>query len=351
MIKALPGVKAFYHEQAAVNVLSCAELEDLGWRISKQDGDKFYILRTPQHFKRQLRFIFNRKGKHYVCNFRSLDNRSDRRSAFPTVSQNELKYTKREVAEAKEAAKAVRILAFPSDKDTIQFIRAGSTNAPISADAVYRKSDIYGADIPALKGKSTQSTPPAVKPEYLRTHEAQVPQVLHVDIMFIARMPFLVCVAEPLGLTIIGDLGDTKSAAQVKPQLWFAIASLKARGFVVNQVRSDRDGAISKLAVELGKEGIHYDPSGTAQHVPIVERKIRVIKERARAVLASLHFPLPRDLLPYLVKYCVIYINMNQSNTRVDNVSPYEAFTGRKYDWKQYGKVVMVVQLISETNK
>ena len=204
---------------------------------------------------------------------------------------------------------------------------------------MYRKSDIYGADIPALKGKSTQSTPPAVKPEYLRTHEAQVPQVLHVDIMFIARMPFLVCVAEPLGLTIIGDLGDTKSAAQVKPQLWSAIASLKARGFVVNQVRSDRDGAISKLAVKLGKEGIHYDPSGTAQHVPIVERKIRVIKERARAVLASLHFPLPRDLLPYLVKYCVIYINMNQSNTRVDKVSPYEAFTGRKYDWKQYGKV------------
>ncbi len=65
-------------------------------------------------------------------------------------------------------------------------------------------------------------------------------------------------------------------------------------------------------------------------HVPVIENKIRQIKERLRAVLNSLPYKLPLPLLKWAVPYVVTRLNMVPSGTRVDSTSPRELYLGRK---------------------
>jgi hypothetical protein len=74
---------------------------------------------------------------------------------------------------------------------------------------------------------------------------------------------------------------------------------------------------------------ININPSGAAQHVPAIENKIRQIKERVRAVLNTLPFTLPGTRI-----LCSEMSNMMPCHSRVDSISPREAFTGRKIDYK-----------------
>ena len=77
------------------------------------------------------------------------------------------------------------------------------------------------------------------------------------------------------------------------------------------------------------------NPAGAGDHVPIVERKIRTVKERMRAYLQSIPYTLMFSLLRYLVQSCVTMINLLPDGQREDPTSPYELFTGLKVDFKR----------------
>ncbi len=69
--------------------------------------------------------------------------------------------------------------------------------------------------------------------------------------------------------------------------------------------------------------------------MPIVERKIRTIKERVRAYLQSIPYTLIFSLLRYLVEFCVTMINLLPDDQREDPTCPHEAFTGLKIDYNR----------------
>ena len=98
---------------------------------------------------------------------------------------------------------------------------------------------------------------------------------------------------------------------------------------------TDGEKGLISLQTYLQGQGIRVNPSGAGQHVPVVERKIRQIKERVRAVVNTLPYTVPESLMRYLVLFCVSRINMLPSSTRVDRTSPRELFTGRKVDYKR----------------
>ena len=86
----------------------------------------------------------------------------------------------------------------------------------------------------------------------------------------------------------------------------------------------------------LGQEhGIAVEAVGNNEHVPIVERKIRVIKERVRGIINTLPYRLPTKLLPLLVLFCVNRINMTPSIAAANGASPWERFYGKKIDYKK----------------
>jgi hypothetical protein len=124
-----------------------------------------------------------------------------------------------------------------------------------------------------------------------------------------------------------------KSTELVWKALWAHISAYRARNFSVNIILSDGEGAIAALSTRLNSEGIKVDPSGTGQHVPAVENKVRQVKERTRAHLCVLPFNLPLILLTWLVYFCVSRINMMPSHLRINPSPPRELYIGRKIEF------------------
>ena len=69
---------------------------------------------------------------------------------------------------------------------------------------------------------------------------------------------------------------------------------------------SDGEGAIGKMRLELMALGIEVDVSAAGGHVARIERRIQMVKERARAHINGRIPFTPTELcLTYLALYCV----------------------------------------------
>ena len=92
--------------------------------------------------------------------------------------------------------------------------------------------------------------------------------------------------------------------------LWTSLESdirhITKYGYSLNLVRVDGEGAINLVWFEtkLATVGTALDTTGAGEAVTVVERKIRQIKERVRAVINTLPFRLTEKLEGWLVRYC-----------------------------------------------
>ena len=190
----------------------------------------------------------------------------------------------------------------------------------------------------SLRGKSHKKSSP-VADISLTPAPAQQQQVLSVDIMYLESTAILIAVSTPLDMTLAVslirlDTGKASRAAPVvKPALCEMISILKSRNFLVHVIMSDGEGAIGKMRFELMALGIEVDVSAAGGHVARIERRIQMVKERARAhICGRLPFTLTELGNTYLALYCVSRINCQQSGSRPGGLSPRELFSGRRVD-------------------
>ena len=228
----------------------------------------------------------------------------------------------------------IRKLGYASNADAIRMLMSGGIiNAPITGHDVYRAQKIFGPDIASLKGKTRASPSAIVKLEHIPRPIA-AEQSMHVDIMFVQSIPFLVSVTVPLGMTIAGKLKDgSRSTKALEVAILSQIAMYKGQGFTISTVLVDGEGGIAKCEQVLNGMGIQLSPAGPGQHVPVVERKIQVIKQAARAHLAVLPFRMPHSWLQWLVYFCCSRVNVRPGSSDSDGLSPREKFVGRKLDF------------------
>jgi len=172
--------------------------------------------------------------------------------------------------------------------------------------------------------------------------------VLCADLMYINGIGFLVTVSENIGLTMIQHVPN-RTTASIKRALYSMIDEYKKQNFDVRVVKADGEGGIGALMSDLSTDKrIDLQIAAKNQHVPVVERKIRQIKERVRAHFSTLPFKLTAQILVCLVLFVVQSINWIPSKTRNDVfMSPKEIFSGRKLDLKrdvriQFGEYVQV---------
>ena len=126
-------------------------------------------------------------------------------------------------------------------------------------------------------------------------------QQMYVDIMFIHGDPFLISVTMPLKLIQVYNLKTKRHETQLR--------TLTSFGFKVESIHSDGEGGVAALVDHFMASGISFNPSGPEQHQPVVERQIRVVKERARGIVSVLPFKLPRNWIFWLLTYVVFMIN------------------------------------------
>ena len=65
----------------------------------------------------------------------------------------------------------------------------------------------------------------------------------------------------------------TETAAVIAAGIRSFINTAKSRDFDCVQLRTDGEGALAAMAMELAGLGIVVDVAGPGQHVPVVERK------------------------------------------------------------------------------
>ena len=334
----------YYSAGATANILSFAAMVGDGAKIQYHHNENRFTLQpsgSESIYSFCRREIPGSEGRFYVCDVRSMV--SSKATLHPTVehalvetvTENLRKYTKREVASAKNARELLARMGYPAVEEAISMLRDGSDFKVSEYD--FRVADsIWGKDIASLKGKTTKRK--SLKPNtVLAPSVVQLQQILAIDIMFVEQIALLVAVSYPLDLTLGVSLEFTdsgkpsRSAESVKKCLDIIMSTLLSRNFSISLVMTDGEGAIGKLIPYLNKLGIEVDVSGAGGHVARVERRIRVIKERIRShVCGRLPFALTINGLSMLALYCISRINYQHSGSRPGGVPPREAFSGQR---------------------
>jgi hypothetical protein len=197
-----------------------------------------------------------------------------------SVNANEIAFTKVEVENAKLSRELSRKLGYPSPSALFEVItHGGIVNCPVTGQDIQRAMQIYGPEIAAIKGKTVENKSIPMRFEKVIDQKLiQKNQTLNVDIMFVNSRAFLISVTNPLGFTMVTDLGTNsgaRSKSSIRKALAEQLAQYKSHGFTITTLQSDGEGAIASLSTEIQSNEIVVNPAGPGQHVHQIERKIR----------------------------------------------------------------------------
>ena len=147
-----------------------------------------------------------------------------------------------------------------------------------------------------------------------------------IDIMYaMQKEAYFVAYLSKEKLTFINFITDNR-----KPTLIECVRKLKdtlaTKGWKLVKLFSDQEGGFDVeeclgLGIELVK---------VTTHLGDIDAVIKIIKERARSIIAANQYPVPRKLLRFLFAYCVLINNILPQWIEDVYISPREFFVGRK---------------------
>jgi hypothetical protein len=248
-----------------------------------------------------------------------------------SVSDNIRKYTKRELKMAELARDYQRKLGYASSGQLVKLISQGKIhNINITPQDVARATDIWGPDLGSLKGKTT--THKAELEEEIIKIGIRSDQVMHIDLMFVNSITYLITVYMPLEYVVVVNKVPKKDEQTLWNSLLSHINHIKKHGFNISMISVDGESAMSTqwFIDKVNAEGITLDVTGAGEAVSVVERKIRHIKEKVRAVINTLSYNLTEQQESWLIKYAVSRIDLVPTSNSVEYISPREKLYGRK---------------------
>ena len=336
---------ALLSEDLSANVIAFAELVDKCASVEYVQEQDWFAVQVTEGSRKQL-FTRNRRLGLYIYDQPASETWAEviwtsrldvveatATALVTTVEQQMSKYTKREIAMAAEARELQRRFFFVSRQALEAMLRRGKiANTPVTVQDMARAYDIWGRSLGELKGKSTYRRTPAVSPigERLRTQQPKYQQ-LHVDLFFVNDIPFMVSVLEPCAYVQV-----TKPKSKREWVLWRHLERhmrfCERFGLEVERVRVDGESAMNtdwfRAKVGEGK----LDTTAAGVPVPIVERMIRTLKERVRAVICTLPFRLTVLLEEWAVRAAAFTINLTPTRNSFEFASPREKLFGTLLD-------------------
>jgi len=257
-----------------------------------------------------------------------------------TVRGNMEGFTRREVEEAREAREAQGMMGHPTDRDFLGMVRGNMVaNCPVTVSTAQNANDIFGPDLAGVRGRTVRRPPEAVWTDYVQLPRFILERyrvvVLTADVMFVNKVPFLVSQSRGLNL-ITCEFLPSRTAKSLASKIDL-IRHLYARGgFMVGTILMDNE--FEKLRPLI--PGININTTAAKEHVPEIERRIRVIKERGRALLNTLPFTkMPQIILIELIYHVVLWLNAFPSKSGIsETLSPREIVLRHKLDFKKHCK-------------
>ena len=321
-------VFALYDPSFLANILSWSYLVSKNIIIDwYQQENKFVV-----HFPAYGELIFQQYKGLYVRDCTDIVNGLEPEIVMTqvTVEENQELFTKQEVARADRARSFIEIMGFPSLQTAVKMV-PNCVNNDVTSKDLHRAKRIYGPEIAAIKGKAVKKVNKRpISSEYVDRPLQKLFQILFLDIMFINKVMLLFGVLWPLRLKVVGHI-KSKKAATLLGSVGKLLAKIKKFGFGVSAILIDGEkgiSAISDLIVE--KFGVKVDPKSSGDHVAVVERGGRTVKDCCRSVISVLRFALTITLTAFLALYVVEAINWWP--TIDSQVSPNEQAYGRKWN-------------------
>lgn len=322
----LPGLKdiaIYYTPKAKKNLLKLADVNgkypttfDSQSKCFSFYNDEGLLIEFPQKFQVYCR-IFDGEKSQEIYNS---------------------SVTKSEMQNAILARQIAQRLACESDAGLMKILRNGTINdLPISYADIKRANELLGPDIGSIKGKATNKNPDIPRAERISKHHEKI-QTLMIDLMYVNDECFLVTVSRPIDLVLVHHLASygastNKSKNLIKTALLKTLATYRSEGFHINEIICDAESSFLALENEINAYGARLNHNLSSSHMTaIIDRKIRFIKDRARSVLHSLQFPLPKIFLKWLIFFVVSRINLTPHGD--NKISPRELFCGRRTEFK-----------------
>jgi hypothetical protein len=197
-----------------------------------------------------------------------------------------------------------------------------------------------GEYIAALKGKTTRSksTPVArdfvkVPMEMMKLHKEVY---LTMDIFFLNKIPFFLTLSRKICFTAVNHL-SSRSTRQIFEAFKDIYLYYLQRGFRITTVSADGEFAPLHAFIESLPGGPRVNLASANEHVPEIERRIRVVKERCQATCYSLPFMrIPTLLMVNIVLNAVKLLNLFPTEGGMsDTISPRTIMSGDTLDYKK----------------
>jgi len=153
--------------------------------------------------------------------------------------------------------------------------------------------------------------------------------------MYVNEVPFLVSVARGLNL-VTAEFTPSQTAKKLAAGITRMMDLYAHGGFQVGTVLMDNEFEKLRNLVPI----LAINTTAAKEHVPEVERKIRLIKERGRGILNTLLFKkMPRLMLIELIYHVVLWLNAFPANSGVsETLSPCEIVYQHKLDFAKHCK-------------
>ncbi len=244
-----------------------------------------------------------------------------------------------EIMRVKKANQIHRSLSHCSDKVMSKMIEGGLIK-DISVADIKNMRYHYGPCQICLRAKMTNTK----KKNVNKVHTTVIGEVIHVDLMYIGKNTYLVCVDEASGFLITIPMKD-KSKEMLLVSIKRIVTYLNGFGKKTKRICCDRESGITALIQDLSSFGIELYRSSTEGHDARIERQIRTLKSKIRASAMDMAFPLPKEWIDHLVLYVTQAQNLVINNKTGLN-SPFHLMCGeRNVEWPNqfsFGDVVLM---------
>jgi hypothetical protein len=214
-------------------------------------------------------------------------------------------------------------------------------DSPVTVQDVDVAIKIWGKNIAASKGKTTQSKMNPVARDYvtvpmelLKLHKEVY---MKTDIFFVNKIPFFLTLSRKICFAAVNHLAD-RTVLQIFKAFKEMYQYYLQRVFHVTMVHADGEFVPLKPLIKSMPDGLLVNLESANEHVPEIERIIRVVKERCRATRHILPFQrIPKLLTIHIVLNVIkLLIFFSTKGTVSETLSPKTIMYGDTLDNKKH---------------
>jgi hypothetical protein len=160
---------------------------------------------------------------------------------------------------------------------------------------------------------------------------------MSADIFFVNKIPFFLTLSRKICFTAVNHLADRTVKTIFKAYEEIHKFYLN-RGFHITTLLVDGEFAPLQVLIQSMTGGPRVNLTSASEHVPEIERRIRVVKERSRSLRHSLPFNrIPKLMTIHMVFIAVKLLNHFPPKGGIsDTVSPKTIMTGETLDYKKH---------------